>query len=271
MHAAHDAELAPGVVFVAPPGQHLRVSDGHVQLDRGPRENGHRPSADALFRSAADTFGALAAGIVLSGTMDDGTAGLQAIRAAGGLTIVQDPEEAAFPGMPRAAIVESHPDIVCPIAKMGDYLTDWLAQTERETVAARHHSPSEDPAMNEPSEFTCPECGGTLWRDPNYATEGYRCRVGHSFSARRLLLGKHEALEAALWAAMVALEERADLSRRLLQRMQDSGRPSVVRRYRQDIEEIRNKMAVLRGVLDDLVQRQPLTEHGEDDGTEAAR
>lgn len=126
-HARNGERLRRGRVQVAPPGLHLRVRDGVVELDAGPRENRHRPSADALLRSLADAWGPRAAGIVLSGTMDDGAAGLRTLGAAGGLTMVQDPEEATFPGMPLAAIAEAKPSVVCAVRDMAGHLIDWMA------------------------------------------------------------------------------------------------------------------------------------------------
>jgi hypothetical protein len=124
--AATENQLEAGLVMVAPPGQHLRVHDQHVVLDRGPKEKGHRPSADALFRSVAETYGPRAAGVVLSGTMDDGAVGLRMIGECGGFTIAQDPSEAAFPGMPSAAIAEATPEGVCRAGAIGRELATWI-------------------------------------------------------------------------------------------------------------------------------------------------
>jgi two-component system chemotaxis response regulator CheB len=125
-HPADNEPLSPGVIYTAPPDRHLTVSDGRVRLLAGPPENAHRPSADRLMRSVAESFGSHAAGVVLSGTMDDGAVGLAAIRAVGGRALVQDPEEAKCPGMPLAAIDETSPTDVCPVAQMGDRLCAWL-------------------------------------------------------------------------------------------------------------------------------------------------
>lgn len=127
--------LRAGLVVVAPPGQHLRVRAGFAALDRGPRENGHRPSADALMRSVAETFGRRAAGVVLSGTMDDGAAGLQAICVAGGLALVQDPNEAGFPGMPRAAIAQVHQSTVRRVDDMVPELVVWIDTLDDAEIA----------------------------------------------------------------------------------------------------------------------------------------
>ena len=271
--------LEAGTMLVAPPGQHLRVTGQRAVLDRGPRENGHRPSADALFRSVAEACGPRAAGVVLSGTMDDGAAGLRQIAERGDFTVIQSPSGAAFPGMPSAAIAGSRPDKACPAAEIGSALAAWIAGLEPPSAADLMHDEHDtvntvntvntaDPLDTldgeerrqvddaELSAFTCPECGGTLRVERAHGTERFRCRVGHAFSASGLLAGKQDALEAALWAAIVALEERVDLPHRLVRRL-GGARPSRLARYREDIERATARIELLRGVVDDLA-RQPL-------------
>lgn len=280
--AGHQATLLEeGLVVVAPPGRHLRVEDGVANVDRGPREHGHRPSADALFRSVAEAFGPRAAGVVLSGTMDDGSLGLRAIGEHGGLTVVQDPSEALFPGMPRAAIAEARPRLVCGVDAMGEEIARWadslgpveVGDLPRPTPAVngergRGHTSEQPPEPAELTAFTCPECGGTLWvHRQSVGADRFECRVGHGFSARTLLAGKQDALEAALWAAVVALEERAGLSRRVLRRLEGSGRPSHLRRYRDEIDQDTHRIELLRQMIDAIGYRGPLVDDA-DTGTE---
>jgi two-component system chemotaxis response regulator CheB len=192
VHAEAGLPLRPGVVLVAPPGHHLVVRDHHADLLRGPRENGHRPSADALFRSVARAYGDRAAGVVLSGTMDDGAAGLRVIGLAHGLTMAQEPSEAAFPGMPTAAITEARPSIVCRVADMAERLVTWMSRLPTDDAiddpseGEETMSYSERALRKELSEFTCPECGGTLWLDSSMGAERFRCRV-----ARGGAVGRH--------------------------------------------------------------------------------
>ncbi|MBO0692398.1 MAG: chemotaxis protein CheB [Acidimicrobiaceae bacterium] len=256
VHAEDGMPLRAGLIIVAPPGRHLRVEPGMAVLDRGPRENGHRPSADLLLRSVARAYGSRSAGVVLSGTMDDGAAGLRAVGLSGGLTMAQDPTEAAFPGMPAAAIAEAHPDLVCSVDAMADRLTSWVAQPPPEEELLLPRVPAIEEGMTDMREllpFTCPECGGNLWVDDDDGVERYRCRVGHAFSSRGLMVGKQNAVEAALWAAIVALEERADLDRRLLKRQGEHGRPALIRRYRDEIDRVAKQIEVLRGLIGDLI------------------
>src|SRR5262249_10889206 len=182
-----------------------------VHLVAAARENGHRPSADVLMRTAAESLGPRCAGIVLSGTMDDGAAGLSAVGAVGGLTLAQDPEEAAFPGMPTAAIEDAHPKFIGPVAALADRVCAWLVNLPD----AELEDAVDPPGLNERANtddltpLTCPECGGTLWHHDDYGIQRFRCRVGHTFSAHTLMVGKQDAIESALWAAIVALDERA--------------------------------------------------------------
>jgi two-component system, chemotaxis family, protein-glutamate methylesterase/glutaminase len=264
-HPKDGDPLAGGVITVAPPDRHLVVAGGQVRLLAGARENGHRPSADVLLRSVARDFGDRGAGIVLSGSMDDGAAGLRAVRVASGFALVQDPKEAAFPGMPQAAIDEADPQFVGPVAALIERLCDWLARLPDDPEEAG--PPLQDLVPKGPMPLTCPECGGTLFEHDVFGAERLRCRVGHMFSLDGLALGKREALEKALWAAVVALDEQVDLGRRIMARLSASGRTSQLRRYRENIATTEQRAAVLLGLIHQLVERaSPSDEEEASDG-----
>lgn len=252
--------LAEGIILVAPPDRHMLVEDGCVGVRTGPRQNGHRPAADVLMRSVAEVFGDRSAGVVLSGTMDDGAAGLRAIRAVGGLAVVQDPKRAAFPGMPLAAIHEGEPHFVGPAAALAERVLEWLDELPVSGAVpslAAAEDPAGDPGGEEMAELTpltCPECGGTLWHRHDYGAERYGCRVGHTFSADGLMLGKQAALESALWAAIVALEERAEISRRIARRLEFARRSARLSRYQADGASAEQRAGVLRDLIRELVQ-----------------
>jgi two-component system chemotaxis response regulator CheB len=265
-HPVDGEPLPCGVILVAPPDRHMVVADSSIRLLTAARENGHRPSADVLLRSVAQNCGARSAGVVLSGTMDDGAQGLRAVRMVGGLTLVQDPDQAAFPGMPLAAIAEAGPHSICGATAMVDVIADWvtrLVANPPENRVAGAAAEVGDPA--ELTALTCPECGGTLWLHEEYGGDRFRCRVGHSFSAHGLLPGKKTALESALWAAMVALEERADLSRRIVQRLRQAGRTSRLGRYEQDATAALQRARFLRGLVAELVQEANVIAEDETD------
>jgi two-component system, chemotaxis family, protein-glutamate methylesterase/glutaminase len=256
-HPRDGERLASGVIFAAPPDRHLVVDDGRVWLSAGPRESGHRPSGDVLLRSVARSCGDRAAGVVLSGTMDDGTAGLRAVRAVGGMALVQDPEEAAFPGMPAAAIEEADPQIVGPVTGLAGHLCQWVDELPKvSSLEAVVSETDPEPAdSDELTPLTCPECGGTLWVHDEFGARRFRCRVGHAFSIDGMLLGKQTAVERALWAAVVALEERADLTRRVVKRMRDAGTGSVhLARLEEGVVTALERADELRGLIRELVR-----------------
>jgi two-component system chemotaxis response regulator CheB len=273
-HPQDGEELVEGLILVAPPDQHMLVEEGQVGLRTGPRQNGHRPAADVLMRSVAETFGDRSAGVVLSGTMDDGAAGLRAIRSVGGLAVVQDPERAAFPGMPLAAIHEGEPHFVGATTALAGRVLEWLDELQFTdapslTLAADPVDYPGGDGMAELTPLTCPECGGTLWHRHDYGAERYRCRVGHTFSADGLMLGKQTALESALWAAIVALEERAEVSRRIARRLEIAGRAARLARYQADSASAEQRAGVLRDLLRDLIQGVDVSYAGDEIGDTA--
>lgn len=258
-HPRDGEPLRSGEILVAPPDRHLAVARDRVQVLAGPRENGHRPAADVMFRSAAVSFGTATAAVVLSGTMEDGMAGLRAVRAAGGLTLVQDPATAAFPGMPMAAIQDAAPDLVGDVTALAGRLCEWLeavpfatAEVADRVGRAANQPGKPGPHRGELTPLTCPECGGTLWRHEDYGSERFRCRVGHAYSADGLLLGKNAAVETALSAAIVALDERAEVSRRIAARLERAGQTKRLVQYRSDMVASKAQADTLRGLVGEL-------------------
>lgn len=227
---ATDGEpLRHGRIYLAPNDHHLLVLDGHIRLTRGPAENGHRPAVDPLFRSVARAFGRRAVGVVLSGSRDDGAAGLTSIVARGGTAVVQDPSDALYPWMPRAALAQVRTDHVGPAAKLGSMIAqltlmdmphppgpaddDALLNAE---VAMSELGPlTTDELATSAAGYGCPTCGGSLFQIIADPLPRYRCRVGHAWSPESLLDEQAVALEGALWMALRALEEKSALSRRM--------------------------------------------------------
>jgi two-component system chemotaxis response regulator CheB len=225
-------EMRPGHVYVAPPDYHLVIEDSRLRLSQAPRENGHRPAIDPTMRTAANAYDGSTIGIVLSGSRDDGTAGLMAIKAGGGTAIVQDPDEALYPAMPLSAIAHVDADAVLPIGAMAAWILEHTAKTNGAPGGdppVSIDNPTDDPRMavvetsGEPprsavgdgTRFTCPDCGGVLFERHEGALERFECSVGHVFSIESLASAQADALEGALWAAVRALEDRAALLRRL--------------------------------------------------------
>ncbi|WP_336027249.1 chemotaxis protein CheB [Geodermatophilus sp. FMUSA9-8] len=257
--------LTPGTVTVAVPDRHLLVVDGHLSLSRGPRENGHRPAVDVLFRSAARARGPRVVSLVLSGALDDGTAGTIAVRARGGVGLAQDPEEALYASMPLHAAEVGGADHVVPLAGMPALLdrltreavdaadvlppTD-LMTTETEMAQLDPGAMDADERPGTPSGFGCPSCHGSLFSITEGGMERYRCRVGHAWSPEALAAEQAQALEGALWMALRGLEERAALSRRMGDRAAANGHRHSATAFRRRHDEALRAAGLLRGMLE---------------------
>jgi two-component system chemotaxis response regulator CheB len=228
--AASGARIERGTVTVAVPGLHLLLHDDHILLRRGPRENHARPAVDALFRSAAASLGSRVIGMVLSGSLSDGTAGLRAIKRCGGLAVVQDPREAIVPSMPQSARRHVEVDHVSSVSEM----PALLARLTREPAGPSPEVPldirleaaiaaqeladmSVDERLGGISPFTCPECHGALWEIRDGPMLRFRCHVGHAYTADAVLAGQGEEVERMLGTLQRAHQERAALTRRMAQ------------------------------------------------------
>lgn len=256
---ARDGEaLTLGRILVAPPDRHTVVREGAVRLVRAPRENGSRPAIDPLFRSAAREHGPRFVGVVLSGTLDDGSAGLVAVRREGGLAVVQDPADALFPEMPLNALETAGADHRVDVAAMAPLLVQLAIEGRRETMAPRRKprltpaeggQPGHPPGA--PSPFSCPDCGGVLWEaQPNGdGATRFECRTGHAYGSSSLASRQQDGVEGAVWAAIRALEENAALSRRLSERARDRGAPKSARRFAEKAEENEHRVRVLRSLV----------------------
>ena len=257
VQAEQDAPIVPRNIYVAPPDHHLVLEPGRMCLVRGPVENRHRPAVDALFRTAAAAYGPRVIGVVLSGYLDDGTAGLIAIKHAGGTAIVQDPDDALVPGMPESAIANVDVDYVRPLEEIPELLVSLVNNTielkpmaKEKTKVKKQADPGAivDP-KGLPSAYTCPQCSGTLWEVNDGALLRFACRVGHAFSADSMLQDQADSMERALWAALRSLEERSDLLQRLAARAERQGHPLALRRFREQARATRSNAEVLRNLL----------------------
>jgi two-component system, chemotaxis family, protein-glutamate methylesterase/glutaminase len=259
-HAVDGEAIEAGRIYVAPPDRHLLVTDGRVVLDRGPRINGHRPAVDSLFRTAADAWGANAIGVVLSGVLDDGTAGLRAIKRCGGTAFVQDPDEALYEGMPRSAIEFAEPDLIATASAIGAAIATLAASPDPPQEGVLYvpedrfievdRGASDSPQPGEPSGLTCPECNGAIWESVVDGLPRYACRVGHEYGPEAFDSHQAERVEAALWTALRALEERAALHRRIAARQQVSGNTRTAEKFSQRADVSVQNALVLRELLE---------------------
>ncbi len=262
--ATNGEPLAPGRIYVCRPDHHLMVMEDAVALSPGPTENGHRPAINALFRSAAIAAGPAVTGVLLSGVLDDGVAGLHAIAGRGGRVIVQDPEDALHRSMPDHALRSLTADHVLPAAGIGKVLGELAAERLDATAAATVAPPrllrwENDIAsagwrpdreiagaetVGRPSGFSCPDCQGVL-ADID-AGHRYRCRVGHAWTADALLAAQETALDRALWTALRSLEEKAALSEHMARLARARGSLRVAERHDRMAEETNDAVDVLK-------------------------
>src|SRR5262245_34557099 len=258
------AAIEPGRIYVAPPDRHLMVEPGKVRVVHGPKENRHRPSVDVLFRSAARAYGPRVIGAVLSGSLDDGTAGLIAIKIRGGVAVVQDPAGAFSDGMPRNAIRYLEVHQVVPAAALGKLL-NRLAREHVDVAGAPPPSnemvqetrivkldPEAQDNEDKPgvqSVVACPDCRGVLWEIQEGDLLRFRCRTGHAYSPETLLAAQHDGIETALWEAIRAIEERAALRRRLVDQARERRLRSLATHLEHQAQEAEAAVRSLRKLL----------------------
>lgn len=246
--ARHGEHLREGVILVAPPDHHLEIEDSRVRLTVGPRENGHRPAIDVLFRSAAQAFDRRVVGVVLSGTRDDGSAGLAVIKANGGATIVQDPTEAMYGGMPASAIAVVSVDAIVPSALVAGTIASMV---KGDDPGPPKSAAADDPDPPEGEQVTavCPECGGVLTERTEAGVLQWECRVGHRYSPDTLIDAQADDVEGALWAAIRALADRGALLKRMAQQAEQRGQMRSARRFRRQSQSATEQAEIVRQAL----------------------
>lgn len=253
--------LEEGSIYVGRQDHHLLVGPGRARVARTPRENGHRPAIDPLFRTAARHYHASVTAAVLCGNLDDGSAGLLAVRRTGGVGVVLDPESCAFADMPRNAAATGMPEHVVPVERVAEVLDTVVRERppmvfplskagatagEEELSMADQAISWGDDRPGRPSGFTCPECHGVLWEVDDPDMPQFACRIGHRLSAETLLERRSEEIENALWAAVRALEEQASLANRLCERAVGLGHGFSAERFRSRAGESQRQADVLR-------------------------
>jgi two-component system, chemotaxis family, protein-glutamate methylesterase/glutaminase len=261
-HPQDGDPIQPGHIYIAPPDYHLLIQPDTIRLSHGPKENGHRPAIDALFRSAAQAYGSAVVGVVLTGMLDDGTSGLRAIKAQGGVALVQDPAEALFSSMPESAIAKVEVDQVLPLAALVDAIVELVSDAvddspavasslidEAARVAQEKAAAEEGDRSNAASPLTCPDCGGVLWELRDGDLLRFRCHVGHAYSMEGLMTEQSNTLERALWVAVRTLEEKASLSRRLAAQAQAQNRPNSLQQFSQRATQSEQNARLIRQII----------------------
>ncbi|TGE06726.1 chemotaxis protein CheB [Hymenobacter fodinae] len=252
--------IEPGHLYLAPPDRHMLLRENRLLITKGPRENGYRPAADTLFRSAAVSFGSNVIGVVLTGLLHDGTAGLEFIKRCGGTAVVQAPYDAEYPSMPESALRNVDIDYTVPLAHMGGLLVELTNnQLPPQELAAIPKDLQTEAAIaervvgtiNEVQEIghqvaiTCSDCGGTLWQLNQGNVLRFRCHTGHAFTAEALLDAEQSSLEETLWVAIRMMEER----KILLTSMASRGSGSWGVQQEERAEELKHHINRLREFL----------------------
>jgi two-component system, chemotaxis family, protein-glutamate methylesterase/glutaminase len=266
VEATDGAPIEPGTIYVAPSDLHLMIEADRVLVNRGPKENRTRPAINPLFRSAAASYRNRVIGVILSGTLDDGSAGLWAIKQCGGISVVQS--DAAFDQMPRNAVENVEVDYHIPLEQIGPLLNrlsrEAIAKDGRPVPEVVHIS-NEGAKMKisgfrldevgKRSALSCPDCGGALWEVEEGVLQ-YRCHVGHGYSAEALQAAENVAIEEALWSAARALKESAAVDERLAKRSAQHSLDIAAAAHQQNakakyeqVEKLQNFLASVRATM----------------------
>jgi two-component system chemotaxis response regulator CheB len=240
VHPKDGDEIKPGVIYVAPNDFHLLIDPGKILVKKGPKENRFRPSVDALFRSAAVAYGPRVIGIILSGVLNDGASGMWSVKAKGGITVIQSPEDAQHFEMPKSVMEFVDVDYVLPASGMGQLIMNLQQQPAKEPVAVSEAEikrlemevviAKQDNAfemgiikMGELTVFTCPECHGALARIVEGKIIRFRCHTGHAYTSSSLLASITESVEVLLWQGMRSMEEATLLLNSIAEHFDRSG------------------------------------------------
>ena len=271
--AKNEETIKAGRIYLAPPDFHLMLEYGRLRVVRGPRENRMRPAIDPLFRSAAVIYRSYATGIILTGMLDDGTAGLQAIKACGGMTIAQKPEDAEYSSMPKSAIANVEVDYIVPLQNIAEIIQKRVRQTPsiisevpadlllEMPISENAITPPQTMAkIGQPVAHSCPSCGGPLWQIGEQKTLRYRCHVGHAFTGRTLVEEQNEATEKALWIALRTLEERSRLLKSMSNRYAQKGANSLAQIHRERANEAAEHAVSIRNLIRGLRTTAEFTE-----------
>jgi len=266
---AQDGEpILRGHIYMAAADKHLLVRKRRLLLGQGPAENRWRPSIDVLFRSAAVAYDGHVIGVILTGLLQDGTAGMQAIKKSGGTCIVQDPKEAEYPDMPQAVLDNVPVDYCVSLAQMGFLLKEKTAdghdipaanvpnEVKMEAAIAERVAIGIDlvAPLGKKSMFTCPDCGGGLWEIEEGKLPRYRCHIGHAFTEKELQLRQKETLESTLWVALRMMEERRQLLQKMADEEKSRGRARSASNRAERVLELKVHIDRLKQLLFDTQQ-----------------
>jgi two-component system, chemotaxis family, protein-glutamate methylesterase/glutaminase len=264
VEAANEMLVQQGHVYIAPANQHLLVKENKLLIGYGPEENRWRPSIDVLFRSAAASYDGHTIGIILTGMLNDGSAGMLAIKKSGGVCIVQDPDDAEYPDMPKNALNATEVDYAVPLVQMGDSIKKAMAQMPEEKMPIPPEVLAESrmeervtttitavSQIGEQSVYSCPDCGGGLWHMKEHKLSRYRCHIGHTYTEADLVAKQLEQIESTLWVALRIMEERKQLLGRLEEDTRRKGFGRVAEDHRRKKENLDMHIENMKALLID--------------------
>jgi two-component system chemotaxis response regulator CheB len=264
-NAADGERIQPGRIYVAPPDHHLVIEPNRVRVTRGPKEKRFRPAVDPLFRSAAQVYGPRVIGVILTGYLDDGTAGLWAVKQLGGTSVVQDPQEALAPSMPASALRQVRVDHCVPVAEIAPLLVRLTSvpveekgvhrvtkELDIEVRIAKEQKALEAGVLKlgEPSLYACPECHGVLLQLNEEKRMRFRCHTGHAYSSDVLLAEINEGVEDSLWNAIRAIEESVLLMRHMAEHLSESESSHSAAEFLARADEGQRRVDLVRQALE---------------------
>lgn len=245
--AAEGMPIEDGHIYIAPPDFHLVLSPETIHLSHGPKEGLQRPSINVMFRSAAATFGDRVTGVLLTGMLDDGAAGLWEILQCGGATVVQDPEEAAYRSMPESAIRSLNVQYILRLQEIAPLLMRLSMGERRPTKIDPPLLPAV-PSLSGPplTRQACPECGGVMRLEDRGTLMEYTCHVGHRLGLQSMICDKTDVVERSMWKVLSQSEELIEL----LQNSQVDADPAHRATLQAEIAARLHDMATIRAVLE---------------------
>ena len=260
--ATHNRPIKNGHVYIAPPNQHLLLKENRMIIGKGPEENRWRPSIDVLFRSAAVAYRDHAIGIILTGLLDDGTAGMLAIKKCGGICVVQDPNEAEYPEMPLSVLSHIEADHCISLSEMGFTLQELTKNglpkkieipedIAKEAMIAERTATGIDVlnGIGPQTVYACPDCGGAMWTLAQEGITRYRCHIGHAYSENDLVVKQASTLEATLWVALRMMEDRKNLLNKLANSSETRGAISMATAHKEKANALQEHIDKLKEIL----------------------
>ncbi len=264
--AVNGAPIEHGKIYVAPPDHHLLVKGNCISLSRGPKENRSRPAIDPLFRTAAAAYGPRVVGVILTGMLDDGTAGLSAVKARGGTSVIQNPEDALYPSMPNSALHYVGADFLLPISQIAPLLArlvreptsspenlpvSRLIEIESKFVEMETMSMKDMDAIGSHAGVSCPECHGPIWKIKDGTLQRYRCHVGHAYTAQTMVAGQIEAQETHLWQALRLMKERVSLISEIRSHASNDTRNNATHPYAAEVRRLEKNIALIQEMVEE--------------------